>query len=137
MRKIYLETALDIALETAEQTSKSEPDLLYFAEIKPATTIMHLMFSFINTALIPLASASLTVRREMMILTNASVAGLESKINAVIQKTLDVILAWVTQLLSKQKKQDFRPKDDDVSLTTLQTPVCISFLPPPQKKKTP
>lgn len=28
-------------------------------------------------------------------------------------------------LLSKQKKQDFRPKDDDVSLTTLQTPVSI------------
>jgi len=29
-------------------------------------------------------------------------------------------------LLAKQKKQDFRPKDDDVSLTTLQTPTCLS-----------
>lgn len=129
MRKIYLETALDVAFETAEaQGAKSEPDLTYFGEIKPATTIMHLMFSFINTALIPLASASLTVRREMMILTNASVAGLESKINKVIQKTLDVVLAWITQLLSKQKKQDYRPKDDDVSLTTLQSPTCTSII---------
>lgn len=126
MRKIYLDTALDVALESAEsQGTKTEPDLSYFEEIEPATTIMHLMFSFINTALIPLASTSLTVRREMMILTNASIAGLESKINAVIQKTLDVVLAWVSNLLNKQKKQDYRPKDDDVSLTTLQTPTCL------------
>ncbi|KAF8475948.1 exocyst complex component Sec10-like protein [Kalaharituber pfeilii] len=128
MRKTYLETTLDVALEIAEQQgTKSEPDLSYFHEIKPATTIMHLMFSFINTALIPLASASLTVRREMTILTNSSIAGLEAKINAIIQKTLDVVLTWIAQLLNKQKKQDYRPKDDDVSLTTLQTPTCLSI----------
>lgn len=129
MRKIYLETALDVALETAEnQGTKNEPDFTYFGEIKPATTIMHLMFSFITTALIPLASSALTVRREMTILTNASIAGLESKINAVEQKTLDIVLAWITQLLSKQKKQDYRPKDDDVSLTTLQSSTCQSII---------
>lgn len=30
----------------------------------------------------------------------------------------------VTTLLNKQKKSDFKPKDDEVSLTTLQTPAC-------------
>ncbi|KAI5809625.1 exocyst complex component Sec10-like protein [Peziza echinospora] len=129
MRKIYIETALDVCLESADQQgTKNEPDLAYFAEIKPATTIMHLMFSFINTALIPLASTSLTVRREMMSLTNTSVAGLEAKINNVVQKTIEVVLNWVTQLLGKQKKMDFKPKDDDVSLTTLQTPTCTSII---------
>lgn len=126
MRKIYVETALDSALDSAEQT-KGEPDLSHFVEIRPATTIMHLMFSFINTALIPLASASLTVRREMSILTNTSLASMESKVNSVIQKTIDSILAWVSTLLGRQKKQDYRPKDEEVSLLVLQTPVwCIS-----------
>lgn len=30
----------------------------------------------------------------------------------------------MTILLNKQKKSDFKPKDDEVSLTTLQTPAC-------------
>ena len=129
MRKTYLETALDAALESAESAAgKNEPDLSYFAEVKPATVIMTLMFGFINTALIPLASASLTVRREMMILTNASVGVLEGKVERVVQKTLDVVLGWISGLLAKQKKGDYRPKDDDVSLTTLQTPTAASIV---------
>ncbi|KAF8449775.1 exocyst complex component Sec10-like protein [Terfezia claveryi] len=129
MRKGYLETALDAALEAAEAAAgKSEPDLGYFSEIKPATVIMTLMFGFINTALIPLASASLTVRREMMILNNASVSLLEGKIDRVVQKTLDVVLGWIGGLLGKQKKSDYRPKDDDVSLTTLQTLTAASIV---------
>lgn len=126
MRKIYLETALDAAIDDAEQKASNEPDLTYFVEVKPATTIMHLMFTFINTALIPLASTSLTVRREMTILTNSSLSAMESKVNTLIQKTIDLVLAYISTLLSRQKKQDFRPKDDDVSLTTLRTPVCQS-----------
>jgi len=129
MRKTYLEAALDAALETAETaTSKNEPDLSYFGEIKPATVIMTLMFGFINTALIPLASASLTVRREMMILNNASVGVLEGKIDRVVQKTLDVVLGWISGLLGKRKKGDYRPKDDDVSLITLQTPTAAGIV---------
>lgn len=77
------------AQEAAEQQTKGEPDLSYFLEIKPATTIMHLMFSFINTALIPLSQTSLTTRREMSKLTNNTLAGLERKINCVIQRTID------------------------------------------------
>ncbi|PWW74402.1 exocyst complex component Sec10 [Tuber magnatum] len=128
MRTTYLDTALDAysAQETAEQQTKGEPDLTYFLEMKPATTIMHLMFSFVNTALIPLSQTSLTTRREMGKLTNTTLMSLEQKINNVIQRTIDVVLAYIAVLLAKQKKQDFRPKDDDVSLTTLQTPTCLA-----------
>ena len=37
-----------------------------------------------------------------------------------------VVIAYIGTLLSKQKKQDYRPKDDEVRLTTLQTPTCLS-----------
>lgn len=108
---------------------------------------MHLMFSFINTALIPLSQTSLTIKREMTKLTNTTLSALEQKVNTVIQKTIDsttpnpnpnnlffrlslrinlVVLAHITLLLSRQRKADFKPRDDEVRLTTLQTPVSIS-----------
>lgn len=37
---------------------------------------------------------------------------------------LTVIISYITLLLSKQKKQDYRPKDDEVNLTTLNTQTC-------------
>ncbi|KAL7269154.1 Exocyst complex component 5 [Rhizina undulata] len=126
MRTGYLDTALDAAQDTAEQQSKGEPEFSYLLEIKPATIIMHLMFTFINTALVPLSQTSLTVRREMVKLTNTTLASLEQKINAIIQRSIDVVLQYITTLLSKQKKQDYKPKDDDVSLTTLQTPTALT-----------
>lgn len=76
-------------MECTEQQSKGEPDLAFVLEIKPATKIMHLMFSFINTALNPLSQTSLTTRREMIKLTNTTLASLEQKINTIIQKTVD------------------------------------------------
>jgi hypothetical protein len=82
------------AQEIADQQTKGEPDLSYFLEIKPATTIMHLMFSFINTALIPLSQTSLTTRREMSKLTNTTLAGLEQKVNKVIQRTIDSMYSY-------------------------------------------
>jgi hypothetical protein len=129
------------AMDTAEQQTKGEPDFTYALEIKPATNIMHLMFTFINTALIPLSQISLTTRREMVKLANTTLAGLEQKINNIIQKTVDsrflqisssykltkvAVILHIISLLGKQKKQDYRPKDTEVSLTTLQTPTCLS-----------
>ncbi|KAA8894126.1 exocyst complex component Sec10-like protein [Sphaerosporella brunnea] len=126
MRTMYLDVALDAALDVAEQQTKTEPDLSHVLEIKPATKIMHLMFSFINTALIPLSQTSLTTRREMVKLSTTTLVTLEQKINNIIQKTVNVVVAYIASLLAKQKKQDYRPKDDEVSLTTLQTPTCLS-----------
>ena len=40
--------------------------------------------------------------------------------------TAVVATAYIGTLLSKQKRQDYRPKDDEVRLTTLQTPTCLS-----------
>jgi hypothetical protein len=82
-------TIIRSAMDVAEQQTKKEPDLSHMLEIKPATKIMHLMFSFINTALIPLSQTSLTTRREMVKLSNTILASLETKINNIIQKTVN------------------------------------------------
>lgn len=123
----YIEVALDAALEaaTSQESTKTEPDFSYLPNIRAAISITHLMITCINTVLIPLAAGSITIKRDMEKLTNIAVNRIEDKINAIEQKTVDVVLAWVGKLLAGQKKNDFRPKEGDGTewLEMLQTPV--------------
>lgn len=52
-------------------------------------------------------------------------ASVESKANATIQKEIDCILAWLETCLGRQRRSDFKPKDDEVDLTGLATKPCI------------
>ncbi len=118
----------------SQETAKNEPDLSYLPSLRPAINIMHLMNSCINTVLIPLAASNTTVRRDMEKTTNLAVNRMEDKVNSIMQRTIDVILAWITKLLSNQKKSDFRPRDEALSgsgswLEMLQTPVSLSLNP--------
>ena len=92
---------------------------------------MHLMVTCINTVLIPLAAAHVTVRRDMEKTTNLAMNHMEDKVNILMQRTIDVSLAWVSKTLVGQKRTDFRPKDDaqggGLWLELLQTPTCLSI----------
>ncbi|KAI9878429.1 MAG: Exocyst complex component 5 [Pleopsidium flavum] len=134
MGEIYVETALDAGNDFAvfQESAKNEPDLSYLPNLRPAISIMHLMIACIHTVLIPLAASNLTIRRDMEKTTNIAVNRMEEKVNSVMQRTIDVALAWVSKLLANQKKSDFRPRDDALSgggswLEMLQTPTCLSI----------
>ncbi|GAB1311123.1 Exocyst complex component 5 [Madurella fahalii] len=128
MGQVYVETALDAALDqaTSQESSKTEPDLTYLPNLRPAVTITNLMSRFISTVLIRLAESNTTVRRSMEAQAKTAIETTERKANAVMKSTLDVALNWVTKLLAQQKKMDFRPRDDDLEglVDALQTPVC-------------
>lgn len=49
---------------------------------------------------------------------------LESKADAVLQRDLDAVLAWISVLLGKQRKTDYRPKEDDLSLLGRPSQTC-------------
>lgn len=88
------------------------------------------MATCINTVLIPLAAAHVTVRREMEKTTTLAMNGMEDKVNNLMQRTIDVVLSWVGKLLAGQKKTDFRPREDTLTagnsyFEQLQTPVSI------------
>ncbi len=89
------------------------------------------MRTCIGTVLIPLASANVTVRREMEKTSNLAMDRMEEKINAIMQRSIDVVITWVNKLLARQLKTDFRPRDDALGegawLEQLQTPVSIFF----------
>jgi hypothetical protein len=134
MGQVYIETALDAASDKAltQETSKTEPDLAYFPSLRSATTITNLMTRFTNTVLIRLAQSNTTVRRDMESKTKEAIRRMEDKSSIVIQRTIDVILNWITKTLANQKKADFRPKDDALGggragsgyLESLQTQTC-------------
>jgi hypothetical protein len=132
MMERYVEVALDAALDTAtsQESGKAEPDFSYLAGVRPAISTTHLMLTCINTVLIPLAASNITIRRDMEKKTNFATNRFEEKINTIEQKTVDVSLAWVSRVLSSQKKNDFRPKEGAAEgatswLEMLQTPVSI------------
>jgi len=133
MGQVYVETALDAAADqaTAQETTKTEPDIAYLPSLQPAITITNIMSRFINTVLIRLAESNTTVRRGMEIQTKAGVERIESKTNNIIRSTLTVVLNWITKLLANQKKMDFRPKDSDLDggryLEMLQSATCQSI----------
>ncbi|KAH9837484.1 Exocyst complex component Sec10 [Teratosphaeria destructans] len=126
--EIYLETALDSANDQAsavENPKSNEPDLSFITDLRAAINVLHLMLATINMLLLPLAASNLTIRRDLEKNTTVFTDRMESKIDLVLQRTLDSCLTWTSRLLAKQSKTDFRPKDDtNLQLDQLQTQTC-------------
>ncbi|KAK4693081.1 exocyst complex component 5, partial [Lecanoromycetidae sp. Uapishka_2] len=134
MGEIYIETALDSSNDIAasQETAKTEPDLSYLIGLRSAISILHLMNTCARTVLVPLASANVTIRRDMEKTANTAMDRLEDKVNSIMQRSIDVVITWVTKLLARQNKADFRPRDDALGgsgawLEQLQTPTCLSI----------
>ncbi|GAA5971736.1 hypothetical protein JCM3765_006973 [Sporobolomyces pararoseus] len=134
--KNYLELALDTAISRITVYSNSnnqdsnnnrvEPNLSILLVLKPLDMIIQLWQRYISTALIPLAGTSVTVRREMSIFVNHVSVRIEGKVNQLLQKMLDSISSYINStLVTKQKKLDFKPKNDDLAFSRLNTEPCL------------
>lgn len=113
MGEIYVETSLGACIDSAayqESTLKSstEPDLSYMTNVRAAASITQLMLTTISTVLVPLAASSLPTRRDMEKQASHAATRIEDRLNIALQRTTDLILAWVQRLLGQQKKTDFR-----------------------------
>ncbi|KPI36655.1 Exocyst complex component sec10 [Cyphellophora attinorum] len=132
MGERYIELALDAAAEAASaaESSKREPDLSYLAHLRTAVSCMHLMQSCINTLLIPLASTSLTIRRDMEKSRRAAIARGEDTINNIEQATVDAVLNWVGRCLGGQQRTDFRPRPEQETdaMNRPQTQTCADII---------
>ncbi|KAJ5160668.1 uncharacterized protein N7482_007672 [Penicillium canariense] len=127
----YVDVCLDAAMEaaTAQESGKTEPDFGYLLSVRTTISITTLMVMCVNAVLLPLAATSITTRRDMEKRTSQTTSRIEEKINTIEQKTIDATLAWVSRLLSGQRKNDFRPRESDNAawLEMLQTPTCASI----------
>jgi len=73
--------------------TKSGPNLNALGIIRFVDLICHLWQQYINTALLPLASSSVTTRREMVLFNNQTVSRLELGANNVLQKVTDCVFS--------------------------------------------
>ncbi|KAF1946285.1 exocyst complex component Sec10 [Clathrospora elynae] len=125
MGEIYLETALEAAQDHAasQETSKTPPDLTHLPSLHVITTILHLLQQTTTTILAPLCTPNLTIRREIEKSTTLTLATLESKLSNILNLTLTAGLNWVSRCLNQQKKTDFRPREEEVMVTS-ETQAC-------------
>lgn len=79
--------SVQLRLEAAD--SKGEPNLQVLTVIKAVGLICHLSQQYINIALLPLASSSVTARREMLQFNTQTLNRIESGTNNVLQKLTD------------------------------------------------
>ncbi|KII94933.1 hypothetical protein PLICRDRAFT_128288 [Plicaturopsis crispa FD-325 SS-3] len=122
----YVEAAIETAqarLDAAD--SKTEPNLQPLSILRSVDLICHLWQQYVNIALLPLASSSVTIRREMVVFNNQTVSRLEGGANNLMQRVADTIIAWLSVQLAKQKRNDFKPRNDDLSFARVNTEPCL------------
>jgi exocyst complex component 5 len=127
---------------------KIEPNLPILAVLRSVDLICHLWQQYVNIALFPLASSSVVVRREMAVFNNQTVSRIEGAANNVMQLLIDgeaihwtcfhylsitisAIVFWLRTQLEKQKRLDFKPKNDDEAFARVNTEpctICCDFL---------
>ncbi|CAK9784924.1 exocyst complex component Sec10 [Cutaneotrichosporon oleaginosum] len=121
----FTETALESGVAKLEQGDpRAEPDLGVLKVLKNANFVCQLWQRYSLTALVPLTSSVPVVRREMTTFNQHNVVLLEGKINALVQKAVDVIVSWLALLLTKQRKNDYKPKNDELSFARTNTEPC-------------
>jgi len=69
--------------------SKSEPNLQPLEIVRAIDLICHLWQQYVNIALLPLASSSVTTRREMVVFNNQTVNRMETGANNLLQRITD------------------------------------------------
>lgn len=68
---------------------KSEPNLQPLAILHEVDLVCHLWQQYVNMALLPLASSSVTTRREMVVFNNQTVSRIEGAANQIMQRLTD------------------------------------------------
>ncbi|KAI8149998.1 exocyst complex component Sec10-like protein [Fennellomyces sp. T-0311] len=122
----YLDIALDDIIE--ELGSKAEPDTSCFPVVATTTKVIQLMQKHFQTAVLPLVVGAPSVHRNILTSKNKFMSALENKANDVLRKELTSITAWLKELLLLQKRNDFRPRDEDVIMMSMGTQPCVQIV---------
>jgi len=121
----YVEVALQTATERLKVADgKTEPTLNTLSVLRLVDLICHLWQQYHTTALLPLTSSSVTVRREMVVFNNQTISRIEGAANNLLQTLTDSIVSWLVLQLTKQKRNDFKPRNDDISFSRVNTEPC-------------
>ena len=66
-----------------------DPNLQGLSVVRAVDLICRLWQQYVNTALLPLASPSVSIRREMETLNNQTISRIEGSVNTLVQRIVD------------------------------------------------
>ncbi|KAI7902754.1 exocyst complex component Sec10-like protein [Cokeromyces recurvatus] len=119
----YENIVLDEILD--DLSTFKEPELACFSVIKSSINIIQLMQKHFEAAMLPLIINNPSVHRDILSSKNNFMSSLEKKINIVLQKSIDCITYWLSELLNRQKKNDFKPRDEEIAMMSMGTQPCM------------
>lgn len=123
--KSQLELSLVSLLSRLENLdAKHKPDAASLFTLRQAVLLLQLWQGYTSTALIPLLGSSVTYRKELVKSDEQAIAAIERRMNSILHKIIDLSIAWLTTQLKKQKQNDYRPRDDDLSFARTTTEAC-------------
>ncbi|ORX63320.1 exocyst complex component Sec10 [Anaeromyces robustus] len=126
---IYIETALDVEIDNISAfDSKSEPNFDHLNTFKLANNFIHLLQEHFQNSILPFIETYPTVHRQIVETKNEFISKMEQKLNVILQKQINCISNWLSVLLQKQRKNDFKPKEDSIVSSSLcaNTTACTS-----------
>jgi len=130
----YIEVALDVEIENISAfDSKTEPNFNHLTTFKLANNFIHLLQEHFQNSILPFIETYPTVHRQIVETKNEFISKMEQKLNIILQKQINCISNWLGVLLQKQRKNDFKPKEDSIVSSslcsnTLACTSCVEFL---------
>jgi len=111
-------------LAAMQENAKNEPDFAFLSELRNSIVILQLTITVAREILLPLAASNVATSRDMEKSMNSTVTRLESKISNVITHMIEISLNWISKLLARQNRADYRPREEELGMDAFQTPAC-------------
>ncbi|KAJ3285564.1 Exocyst complex component 5 [Rhizoclosmatium sp. JEL0117] len=122
----YLIHALDMVLDDimGMDGRASEPELRGLEVVRVENQVLNLLQFHFQTAIFPLLNQSPTIHRDSVLSKNEFMETIETKMNSIIKIHVDAIQEWLELLLSKQRRGDYKPKDEQTA-SSPSTATCV------------
>lgn len=120
----YVEASLECAIEFGDTSNGFDPKS--FAIIQSSCRILSVVLNYSHRQFLPLIVTASSISYRNMIQGKMEAAGrVTERIDQLLRKELDGSLKWIEdQLLSKQKKSDFKPRPDDLEALVGASQAC-------------
>lgn len=110
-----------------QENAKSEPELSFLADLRTAIAILQMTVTVVRAILLPLVASNVATSREMEKSISTTVGRMEDKISNVTTHMIEVVLNWVSKLLARQNRADYKPRDEELGMDAFQTSTCSSI----------
>ncbi|KAJ3348216.1 Exocyst complex component 5 [Entophlyctis luteolus] len=113
--------------ECGRNASKKFSQLENMEIIQIENQSMNLLQLHFQTAVAPMLAQAPTLLRDAVLTKNEFMESVEMKLNYSLKAHLEVLQEWLDSVLAKQKKSDYKPKDEQTTSAGAATSTCTQI----------